>query len=145
MTLGYKNIDVKVVTPPMIPKDLQKDTNTLKNRGFIFDFIEECGHIYIQFSNFPLPAGVYNMDETDLLIFTTPDYPCASFDMFWTDQDLVLKDGTVPKQSDMIEIHLGKYWRRFSYHPYQDTQWNPAKDNVGRYVEYVQQRLRNGD
>ena len=129
----------------MIPEDLRRDADTLTKRGFTFEFIEEGQHIYIRFNDFPLPAGVYNMETTDLLIFTTPHYPSAGFDMFWTDQSLTLKDGTVPRQADTMESYLGRSWRRFSYHPNEHTSWNPAEDNVGRYVEYVQQRLRNGD
>ena len=114
-------------------------------RGFIFEFIEENQHVYMLFSNFPLPSGTYNVEAVDLLIFTTPYYPNAGFDMFWTDQKLILKDGSTPKQAETVEQHLGKNWRRFSYHPHQDHPWNPAVDNVETYVEYVQQRLRNGD
>ena len=129
----------------MIPEDLRRDAETLTERNFAFEFVDEGQHIYIRFSNFPLPSGVYNMEMTDLLIFTTPHYPSAGFDMFWTDQGLTLKDGSVPKQAETMETYLGRNWRRFSYHPNQDAPWNPAVDNVGRYVEYVQQRLRNGD
>lgn len=129
----------------MIPKELQKDAELLKERGFTFDFLEENQHIYILFRKFPLPSQVYNMETTDLLIFTTPQYPCAGFDMFWTDQNLALKGDTIPQGADAIEMYLERDWRRFSYHPYQDTPWNPAVDNVGMYVEYVMQRLQRGD
>lgn len=129
----------------MIPEDLRRDAEALTKRDFTFAFIEEGQHIYMLFSDFPLPTGVYNTETTDLLIFTTPHYPCAGFDMFWTDQELTLKDGTVPKQAETMESYLGKTWRRFSYHPHENTPWNPSEDNVGRYIEYVQQRLRNGD
>ena len=128
-----------------IPEDLRRDADALTERGFAFEYIEDGERIYMQFSNFPLPTGVYNMETTDLLIFTTTGYPCAGFDMFWTDPELALKDGTVPRQADSIESYLGRNWRRFSYHPNNDIPWNPADDNVGTYVEYVRQRLRNGD
>ena len=129
----------------MIPEDLQRDVDRLRDNGFCFDIVPDGQKIYIKFKNFQLPATLYNMDATDLLIFTTPHYPRAGFDMFWTDPELKLKDKSIPKQADVEEFHLGKKWRRFSYHPYNDTPWNPSEDNISRFVEYVKQRLRNGD
>ena len=129
----------------MIPDRLLQDTNMLKARGFNLSLIERDGKVYVEFKDFPLPEGVYSMDTTNLIIFTSPHYPCASFDMFWTLPELVMKDGPVPKQAEVIETHLGREWRRFSYHPYQNVTWNPSDDNVVKYVGYVQQRLQNGD
>ena len=129
----------------MIPEALEKDVATLRKRGFNLSIFENGPTIYLQFSNFPLPSGRYNLERTDLLIFTSVHYPYAGFDMFWTNPQLTLSDGTIPKQAESIENHLNKEWRRFSYHPYTNTPWNPSEDNVERYVEYVQQRLRNGN
>lgn len=129
----------------MIPEELQKDVDDLKKRGFALEIIEDPPRIYIRFNNFLLPPGIYNVSETNLLIFTTSNYPNAGCDMFWTDQDLTLKDGRIPNSASSIESHLGTQWRMFSYHPYQQTPWNPADDSVQKHVEYVQQRLRNGD
>ena len=129
----------------MIPEALLKDTDALKERGFAFQIIEDGPKIYLRFSDFPLPPGCYNLEKTDLLIFTSVHYPHAGFDMFWTDQGLTLSDGSVPKQADSIETHLGGNWRRFSYHPYQNSSWNPGEDDVARYLGYVQQRLQNGN
>ena len=129
----------------MIPADLLKDAAALKARGFSLRIIEDGPTIYLRFDDFPLPSGCYNLEKTDLLIFTSVHYPRAGFDMFWTDQGLMLNDGSTPKQADSIETHLGENWRRFSYHPYQNSSWNPGEDNVARYLEYVQQRLQNGN
>ena len=129
----------------MIPEDLQRDADVLKGNGFCFDIIPDGQKLYIKFKDFPLPTALYNMDTTDLLIFTTPHYPRAGFDMFWTDPRLALKNESVPKQAEVIELHLGQEWRRFSYHPYNSTPWNPSEDNIARFIEYVKQRLRNGD
>ena len=129
----------------MIPEELQSSINILKERGFDCDVSQSGLRLYIRFKNFPLPEGLYNTNKTDLLIFTTCSYPNAGFDMFWTDQQLALKNGNTPKQAECIESHLQQDWRRFSYHPYDQTSWNPAQDDVVKFVEYVQQRLRNGD
>ena len=129
----------------MIPDSLVRDLENLQNRGFLYDVVESGCKVYVLFKEFPLPPNLYNMKKTDLLIFTTPHYPNANFDMFWTDPSLTLHDGRIPQSADVEECHVGKNWRRFSYHPYDSIPWNPSKDNVESYVEYVQQRLRNGD
>lgn len=129
----------------MIPEELQRDAQMLKETGFCFSIIPDGQKIYIKIKNFPLPVKLYNMDTTDLLIFTTPHYPRAGFDMFWTDPELTLKNGRPPKRAETIQMHLGQKWRRFSYHPHNDSPWNPAEDNIARFIEYVRQRLRNGD
>ena len=129
----------------MIPEELLNDADALKKRGFNFCILEVGSKIYIKFDKFHMPSGIYNQEAADLLIFTSSNYPYASFDMFWTDPRLFLKDGSTPKQAGVMEKHHQKTWRRFSYHPYQDNPWNPAEDNVGRFVAYVEQRLRRGD
>ena len=129
----------------MMPEDLQKDAEILAENGFCFEIVPEGERFYMRFKDFPLPEGVYNAEKTTLLIFTTQLYPKAGFDMFWTDPELKLKNGSVPGRAGVIQSHLGQKWRRFSYHPYNEMNWNPSEDDVARYVEYVQQRLRNGD
>ena len=129
----------------MIPEELIPDLVVLSSRGFVYDLVESESKIYIVFKDFPLPLETYNMEKTDLLIFTTPHYPNAGFDMFWTDETLTLKNKKIPKQANVKEKHLGIIRRRFSYHPYKIKSWNPSEDNVLIFVEYVQQRLRNGD
>ena len=129
----------------MIPSELQKDADELKARGFDLSLVERDGQIYLVFKNFPLPEGVYSADAADLLIFTTTRYPRASFDMFWTEPELVLKDGSVPRGADAIELYIGRQWRRFSYHPYQSKPWDPSKDSAVKHVAYIHKRLQNGD
>ena len=129
----------------MIPEELVRDLDELKERGYIFETVENSGRIYVIFSGYPLPTGIYNMDKTSLLIFTTPLYPNAGFDMFWVEENCTLKNNTIPKNGDAIENHLGKRWRRFSYHPYNAKAWNPSQDNVVSFMGYVDLRLRRGD
>lgn len=130
----------------MIPEKLVQDLQVLQTRGFNCDPpVEKDCRIYVVFKDFPLPSGLYNMETTDLLIFTTVHYPGAGFDMFWTDPSLTLSNGEVPKSADAEEQHLNKNWRRFSYHPYNGKSWNPSEDDVIRFVGYVQQRLCKGD
>lgn len=129
----------------MISEDLVRDLKALNDRGYTYEIVEDSGRVYIIFNDYQLPSGIYNIEKTDLVIFTTPHYPNAGFDMFWTNENLTLKSGTIPKNAEQIEPHLGKRWRRFSYHPYNNKPWNPSEDNVVSFMAYVEQRLRKGD
>ncbi len=129
----------------MIPEELVADLQTLKNSGHIYELIEEGPRVYVRFTGHPLPLDVYNMPNTDLLVFTTQQYPNANFDMFWVDEGLRLKNQGVPRNATEVETHLGRRWRRFSYHPYQNNPWNPAVDSVISFMSYVDQRLAKGD
>lgn len=129
----------------MIPDELLQDLGILKEQGYTFDIVEESPKICIVFKDYQLPSGIYNIEKVDLLIFTTPYYPNAGFDMFWVDPKLTLKNNGQPKAADTFENHLGKSWRRFSYHPYNNKPWNPSEDSVTSFMSYVQQRLLKGD
>ena len=129
----------------MIPQDLTYDLKELTELGYVFEVKEENNKVYVQFDDFVIPSEKFSVPTTPLLIFTTNAYPKANFDMFWTAESLVLKNGNVPRNAEVIEIHLGQRWRRFSYHPYNNRPWNPAMDNVGSFIEHVKERLRRGD
>lgn len=129
----------------MIPEELLADLKVLSEQGFAYDLVEDGGRIFIIFKEYPLPPNLYNLDKTDLLIFTTPHYPNAGFDMFWVDEKLRLGNGGIPKSGESVENYLGRSWRRFSYHPYNVKPWNPSDDNVVTFMSYVDQRLKKGD
>ncbi len=129
----------------MIPQELTEEINSLHERGFSCDIIEEGQKIFLFFKDFQLPENIYNIEKTDLLIFTTTLYPNCGFDMFWVDEKLTLKNGAIPKNGDSLETYMKRRWRRFSYHPYNAKPWNPSQDNLSSYVSYIQQRLRRGD
>src|SRR5437870_7276806 len=102
----------------MIPEELLADLKTLQARGYTYELVEDGQRIFIIFKAYPLPDGLFNIDKTDLLIYTTPHYPSAGFDMFWTEEQLRLKSGAQPRSAESVEPYLGRSWRRFSYHPY---------------------------
>lgn len=129
----------------MIPEELLADLKVLGDRGFAHELVEDGGRIFIIFKDYQLPPNLYNLEKTDLLIFTTPHYPNAGFDMFWADEKLRLSNGSVPKSGESVENYLGRNWRRFSYHPYGAKPWNPSDDNVVTFMGHVDQRLKKGD
>jgi hypothetical protein len=129
----------------LIPDELLADLRVLQERGYSAQPIEDGGKVFVVFAEFRLPSGAYNMETTSLLIYTTPLYPNAGFDMFWVDPELRLKGGAIPKGAEQVENYLNKSWRRFSYHPYNTKPWNPAEDSVMTFVAYIEQRLGKGD
>jgi hypothetical protein len=129
----------------MIPEELLADLKVLQQRGHVCEITEDGQRIFIVLKDYALPDGIYNLAKTDLLVFTTPHYPNAGFDMFWVNPDLKLRNSGVPKSAESIETYIGKSWRRFSYHPYSAKPWNPSEDSVVSFVSYVGQRLLRGD
>jgi hypothetical protein len=126
----------------MIPQDLINDLTEIDRPH---EIVDDGQRIFIVFKDYLLPPGLYNLEKTDLMIFTTPIYPNAGFDMFWVDQALTLRNGSIPKNGEAMEDYIGKKWRRFSYHPFQVKPWDPSNDSVVTYLSYVDQRLRKGD
>jgi len=57
--------------------------------------------------------------------------------MFWTSPALTLANGVAPQNGDLIEMHMGQRWRRFSWH----TIWKPTVDNLQSYIHFVRRRL----
>ena len=94
-------------------RELNHDLEELKDRGLAFEVIQEGEKINILFTDFLLSPNIYNIDKTDLLIFTSNQYPNAGFDMFWVDENLTLKNGSVPKQAEIIVISVSV--QRVSY------------------------------
>ncbi len=90
--------------------------------------------------NYSLPPG-FNKASTELLIKAPMSYRNGRPDMFWTDEDLTLNNGGIPRNADSIEMALGKRWRRFSWHP---QNWNPGVDNLRTYLEFINARLAKG-
>lgn len=129
----------------MIPEELRQDVAKLRANFPDIDIREEGTRIYVQFDGYRLPSSIYNKPATDMLVLTTALYPRAGFDMFWTDPDLTLANGNTPSAAATIETYLGRQWRRFSYHPYQNRPWNPSEDSLVSFVDYIRQRLARGD
>jgi hypothetical protein len=126
----------------MLPGELLEAVAALASKGYQVELKEETPHIFVLFHNFQLPKGIYNKSHTELFVFTTPEYPNAGFDMFWTDPDLTLANGTAPRGAEAMEPHLGKTWRRFSWH--LNRAWNPAVDDLLSYLSCVEERLMRG-
>lgn len=116
---------------------LVQEVEDLKNEGYNVELIVAEGWANVLFHAYPLPPG-YSKPRTELLLKLPMSYPNGRPDMFWTDGDLLLRGGGVPKSAEAMEPALGRTWRRFSWHP---QNWNPGVDNLRTYLEFVNNRL----
>jgi hypothetical protein len=84
-----------------------------------------------------LHAGWNNSNVT--VFFVVPvGYPMARPDCFWTEDNLRLANGGLPKNSALQTVAWGgtKLW--FSWHP---SSWNPNHDTLRTYVKVAEARL----
>ena len=134
----------------MLPAQLNEELAELR-KTFRVEVAEEASTINVVIFDFPT-SPLYNLPRTRVLIRVPRAYPDAGLDMFWTDTDLKLVDGSTPNGADQIESYpvtgqipelAGKTWRRFSWHPQPGTpnRWNPAVDNIVSYTEFIRRRL----
>lgn len=111
---------------------LSNELEQFQREGRQFEIAEEPDSILVIFPQWPLPKG-YNKPATRLLLRIPRSYPFGKPDMFWTDPDLRLESGALPRQTSTEHI-LGSPWLRFSWH---SSKWNPAVDNLHTFLAFV--------
>lgn len=126
----------------MLPAQLIDEVEALRKEGLAITLTEADGMANILIENHAVVSMNYSKRSTELLLRLALSYPNGRPDMFWTDEDLLLKGGGVPKSADAIEPWLGKRRRRFSWHL---TAWNPGVDNLRTYLEFVNNRLAKAE
>jgi hypothetical protein len=97
---------------------------------------EDGGFINLIFKDFPIPPG-YNRSTADLLVRMPMAYPDAGPDMFWTIPELTLRNGAAPQAGEQLEMHVGRQWRRFSWH----MAWKPNAVNLRGFMDFIRSRL----
>lgn len=122
----------------MLPVQLIDEVRVLCEGGLTATLIEADGMANVLIANYPIRYCHYNKSSIELLLRIPLSYPNGKPDMFWTDEDFILKNGRIPKSSEHIEICLGKRRRRFSWHL---SNWNPGGDNLVTFLEFVNNRL----
>lgn len=124
----------------MLPAALIEEVKSLTDEGLKVELVEADGMACVILPGYQLPRG-YNKACTDLLLMLPLSYRNGKPDMFWVESDVVLVNGSVPKAAEKLESHLGRQWRRFSWHL---KSWNPAVDDLRTYLEFVNSRLVKG-
>lgn len=122
----------------MLPAQLIDEVKALCEGGLTSTLTESDGMANILITQYPVNSGHYSKLDTEMLLRIPLSYPHGKPDMFWTDEDLLLRNGNVPKNSEVVEVWMGRRRRRFSWHL---SQWNPGVDNLVTYLEFVNNRL----
>jgi hypothetical protein len=125
-----------------IPSRLLEDAEVLRASHLQISLAAEGPRVFATFAAFPLPSHRFNKPRTDLLVIVPLPYPEAKLDMFYVEPDLMLLNGSIPRGAEVIEPHMGRNWRRFSWHT---NTWNPAVDDLASHVGMIEQRLREVD
>ena len=125
----------------MTSSQLLAELDELREEGWTVEAIDGEGSALVVFRCYSMPAG-FSKRSTDLLLKLPISYPNGQPDMFWVEVDLVLANGDVPKEANVVETHLGRQWRRFSWHL---KNWNPGRDNIRTYLEFVNARLAKAE
>jgi hypothetical protein len=122
-----------------LPPRLEQELNELRLQHRI-EVIEEAELINLIFLGFAIGDG-YTVAHSDLLLRVPRSYADAGPDMFWTIPEVLLANGQVPQAADSKELHVGREWRRFSWHRPQSSPWNPNVDNLQSNLEFIRKRL----
>lgn len=64
--------------------------------GIQLQTFEEANRILVLLPKVRLPGGLFRIDKTDVLFITDHQYPFSPMDMFWTEIEVVLPDGSIP-------------------------------------------------
>jgi hypothetical protein len=121
----------------VIDHQLDKLRQTFPNVEFVQ---QQDGVGMIKVSDVPLPAGEWNRTLTNIYFLVPIGYPMARPDSFWTEPDLRLANGSLPKGSSPQTPPFGgepKMW--FSWHP---SSWSPNRDDLLTYTRLILDRLK---
>jgi hypothetical protein len=122
----------------MLPVQLVDEVKALCEEGLTAYLSEADGMANVEIPQYPIKYQHYNKTSVCLLLRLPLSYPNGKPDMFWVDEDFLLKDGRVPKSGDVFENWLGRRRRRFSWHM---SSWNPGADNLLTFLEFINNRL----
>jgi hypothetical protein len=126
----------------MLPPQLEGDINSLKERGYEIQVVEDGTRFYVILKAFRFPdGGKYTPPVTDLMLMADYQYPMSRLDMYWTDPVVYLTAGGLPRTADQFEQYAGRRWQRWSWHY---DGWNPSKHNLSTHIEVFLDRLARG-
>lgn len=124
----------------MAGNELRRHADELAREAEVQVDIEEDGaQRFVILRDLPLPPDAYQVATSDVLFVTDAQYPVSAMDMFWTDLEVLLPDGSIPAGGESIETYGGRQWRRFSWH--RNGVWNPNGNPLLDHFEFIQDRF----
>ena len=113
---------------------------------------DEDKHLLV-FPDFKLSAGLYQVDQCNVLVVIPENYPAAGNDMLWTFPSLQCKDGRLipgtiatnkPNNERDIRVFEEKTYERWSRHWNAGNQlWRAGRDNITTVVNRLTYVLAN--
>jgi Prokaryotic E2 family E len=126
----------------MLPEsdELDADIRRLEETtGFHVDILRDGSQIGVVINDVPLPGGIYDQSECQVLLRTDVQYPLSAMDMFWISPPLQLANGGDPAGSSS-EVAFGLTWQRFSWH--RNVEWLPGRDDLVSHFDFALARLQ---
>ncbi len=136
--VGATGATVFAMTDGWVPAALKEDVAHLEAQGYRIKLTPQGARVFAIFERFKLPPDKFSARETDLLVVVPLPYPDAKIDMFYTEPEVTLRNGRIPLRAEIVENHLGRNWRRFSWH---HKKWNLEVDDLITHVSFIEQRL----
>ena len=123
----------------MAPAVMREHASELERlAGVCVELVDEGERVYALLHGVPLPDGLYTAAAADALFIGDQLYPRSALDMFWLDDSVRRRDGRAPAGTESVEHHLGRMWRRYSWHR---GAWNPNANGLLDHYELMQDRL----
>jgi len=117
----------------------QIDQDFLTHRSPGHSVAMDGGMIAVLLPDFALPPGL-NQPAADLLLRLSPGYPDVAPDMWWFSPALARADGRGIAATEVVEVHLGRRWQRWSRH-LGAGQWRAGIDSLESFVALVHKEL----
>lgn len=120
-----------------IPARLQQDADELATSlGRPVRLHQSGNQFYVVVENAPLPGGAYTAASSDILMLTDFQYGTSAMDMFYMEEHLRPAAGPIPDHASQVEDHLGRRWRRWSWH--RNGRWTPGVDGLLSHWAFVE-------
>lgn len=116
------------------------DASYLAERGIEHHVSVEANMTCVLLPKFQLPPGL-NLPEADLLLRLNAGYPDVPPDMWWFDPPITRVDGNPIEQTQVMEVHLGRTWQRWSRH-LDPAQWRTGVDGLESFLALIRGNLR---
>lgn len=104
--------------------------------GCPVEVVQSADRIYVVVRQARLPEGTYTKNRSDVLMITDFQYPMAAMDMFFMEEDVHHAGRPIPEHAKSIEDHLGRHWRRWSWH--RNGRWTPGVDGLGSHWAMIE-------
>jgi hypothetical protein len=119
-----------------------RDLRFLNERGFDWQLQPDPqGAACLVVKALDVGAGGFSPATTDLMIRIPQQYPFTPLDMWYCDPPVrVAATGQFAPASEVVELHIGRQWQRFSRH--LNSGWRPGVDGLRSFFALIQRELQ---